>query len=108
VRTHKCPECGLMLDRDLNAAINILNKGLEKLQSSIDNTVGSTGSASGEVSLETLGKRNDTKSTGSSTTIVARPHLVKRVKEIRKNRSLTTIVSRPLFPRLNFHRRETK
>lgn len=28
VRTHKCPECGLMLDRDYNAAINILQKSI--------------------------------------------------------------------------------
>ena len=26
VRTHKCPYCGLELDRDVNAAINILQK----------------------------------------------------------------------------------
>jgi putative transposase len=26
VRTHNCPNCGLVIDRDLNAAINILNK----------------------------------------------------------------------------------
>jgi predicted RNA-binding Zn-ribbon protein involved in translation (DUF1610 family) len=25
VRTHKCPFCGLVIDRDVNAAINILN-----------------------------------------------------------------------------------
>jgi putative transposase len=34
VRVHKCPVCGLILDRDYNAAINILNKvgqGLAKL-----------------------------------------------------------------------------
>ena len=27
VRIHHCPECGLRIDRDLNAAINILNRG---------------------------------------------------------------------------------
>jgi len=28
VRTHVCPECGLVIDRDLNSAINILIWGL--------------------------------------------------------------------------------
>ena len=28
VRTHVCPECGLVMDRDLNSAINILIWGL--------------------------------------------------------------------------------
>ncbi|MBU4407033.1 MAG: transposase [Candidatus Altiarchaeota archaeon] len=28
VRTHKCPACGFVIDRDHNAAINILNKAL--------------------------------------------------------------------------------
>ncbi len=28
VRTHICPECGLMMDRDLNSAMNILRRGL--------------------------------------------------------------------------------
>ena len=27
VRTHICPHCGLVIDRDINAAINILNRG---------------------------------------------------------------------------------
>lgn len=31
VRTHQCPHCGLEIDRDWNAAINILNRGLEKI-----------------------------------------------------------------------------
>ena len=28
VRTHICPRCGLILDRDENAAVNILARGL--------------------------------------------------------------------------------
>ncbi|GLV54464.1 transposase [Dictyobacter sp. S3.2.2.5] len=35
VRTHICPDCGLVMDRDHNAAVNILNKALS--------TVGQTG-----------------------------------------------------------------
>lgn len=31
VRVHTCPECGLIMDRDQNAAINILRLGLESL-----------------------------------------------------------------------------
>ena len=31
-RTHECPYCGLVLDRDVNAAINILHRGLQTLQ----------------------------------------------------------------------------
>jgi putative transposase len=31
VRTHRCPYCGLELDRDYNSAIDILRLGLEKL-----------------------------------------------------------------------------
>ena len=29
VRIHNCPECGLILDRDVNAARNILRNGIE-------------------------------------------------------------------------------
>lgn len=32
VRTHECPKCGLVMDRDENAATNILNRALEQLQ----------------------------------------------------------------------------
>ena len=28
VRVHVCPMCGLVIDRDLNAARNVLNRGL--------------------------------------------------------------------------------
>ncbi|MDY7004551.1 MAG: zinc ribbon domain-containing protein [Cyanobacteriota bacterium] len=31
VRTHSCPKCQVVLDRDENAAINILNKGLHEV-----------------------------------------------------------------------------
>ncbi len=44
-RTHQCPHCGLVLDRDWNAAINILELALR--------TVGHTGTlnASGDIDL---------------------------------------------------------
>ena len=32
VRVHECPRCGLVLDRDQNAAINILRLGLQNLR----------------------------------------------------------------------------
>ena len=63
VRTHKCPFCDIILDRDLNAAKNILQRGLDKLQSSIDNTAGLAGSACGEVSVETQGSKKLVKAT---------------------------------------------
>jgi putative transposase len=35
VRTHRCPSCGLVLDRDHNAAANILRAALASLASPI-------------------------------------------------------------------------
>lgn len=32
IRVHDCPHCGLKLDRDHNAALNILARGLSRLQ----------------------------------------------------------------------------
>jgi putative transposase len=43
-RTHKCSKCGIILDRDLNAALNILAKGLKLLAEYINSTEGHSGS----------------------------------------------------------------
>ncbi|MGD1705051.1 RNA-guided endonuclease InsQ/TnpB family protein [Dapis sp. BLCC M229] len=40
VRTHKCPHCGYIADRDHNAARNILAKGLEMLGAIVNCTKG--------------------------------------------------------------------
>ena len=48
-RTHNCPHCHTVLDRDHNAAKNILAKGLKMLAEFIKSTVGHTGiNAQGE------------------------------------------------------------
>ena len=31
-RVHNCPNCGLLIDRDLNASYNILRLGLESVE----------------------------------------------------------------------------
>ncbi|WP_237396398.1 transposase, partial [Okeania sp. KiyG1] len=40
VRTHRCPHCGYIADRDHNAARNILAKGLEMLGAIVNSTEG--------------------------------------------------------------------
>ena len=42
-RVYKCPKCGTIIDRDLNAAINIRNFALRTIISNFKNTVGRTG-----------------------------------------------------------------
>ena len=37
-RTYKCNECGLTIDRDLNASINILNVGLKMIEATVATT----------------------------------------------------------------------
>ena len=40
VRVYECPDCGMIMDRDLNAAINIRNFALKNLLNNTDGTSG--------------------------------------------------------------------
>jgi transposase len=53
VRTHICPGCGIVLDRDLNAALNILAKALDGTLGHRE-TSGSPENAWGEVTATAL------------------------------------------------------
>jgi predicted RNA-binding Zn-ribbon protein involved in translation (DUF1610 family) len=60
VRTYVCPECGQVIDRDLNAAINIRNFTLKNIFKNTDGTsginacgVGSSGICDANCSCET-------------------------------------------------------
>ena len=54
-RTHQCPKCGLVLDRDHNASINILQRGLELL-SRTELARGTRESTLGETMLDLVRK----------------------------------------------------
>jgi len=45
VRVHECPDCGLVLDRDVNAARNILALALHSPRCSAENPLGRSGQA---------------------------------------------------------------
>jgi putative transposase len=72
VRTHICTGCGVVLDRDHNAAINILNKALNMLYEALNGTVGHTGTskprslqnASGQTASTASSKRRSGKRAG--------------------------------------------
>ena len=60
VRVYECPECGIIIDRDLNAAINIRNVALRDRMKDTDGTsginacgVGSSGNCGANCSCET-------------------------------------------------------
>ena len=60
VRVYECPECGMKIDRDLNAAINIRNFALKDILKNTDGTsginacgVGSSGNYDANCSCET-------------------------------------------------------
>lgn len=63
VRTYECPECGMVMDRDLNAAINIRNFALCNILKNTDGTsginacgVGSSGNCGANCNCETADK----------------------------------------------------
>ena len=65
VRTHICPKCGLVMDRDQNAALNILHKAQDNLSNPCKGTEGHSGTrdskksrnASGETASATISTR---------------------------------------------------
>ena len=60
VRTYECPECGQIIDRDINAAINIRNFALRNIFKNTDGTSGinacgdgNSGKSSAKMTCET-------------------------------------------------------
>jgi putative transposase len=66
VRTHVCPKCSLVIDRDENAALNILVKGLNQAGMALNlSTSGHEGiNASGQTNLCLIGENLSDKLTG--------------------------------------------
>jgi putative transposase len=63
VRTHICTSCGVVLDRDHNAALNILAKALERTLGHRE-TSSSEGNASGQTASTRLSRRKTGKRAG--------------------------------------------
>jgi transposase len=57
MRTHVCPRCGLVLDRDENAALNILMKALLLYPGAQGNSLPSGGNAWGDVAATAANER---------------------------------------------------
>lgn len=64
VRTHSCPACGLMLDRDHNAAINILEKAYRTVGQTGTSTSACVHNASGQTASTRLSARKIGKRAG--------------------------------------------
>ncbi len=72
IRTHICTGCGVVLDRDHNAALNILHKALDNLSNPCKGTEGHSGTrdskksrnASGQTASATTSKRRRGKQAG--------------------------------------------
>ena len=59
-RTYICPECGLIIDRDINAAINIRNFALRNIFKTTDGTSGSNACGDGSSDLSDANCLNET------------------------------------------------
>lgn len=60
IRTYKCPICGTIIDRDLNAAINIRNFALRDILKNTDGTSGINACEVGSSDLNDVSRSNET------------------------------------------------